>query len=226
MTLTRHDEGVFSCGAPLVLMGLPIGSRMTVVRLRDGSLLVHSPVPLDAALRAAVDAEGPVAHVVAPNLYHHLHAGTWAAAYPKATVYAPRALRKKRRDLRIDRDLEEVRASTFGDEIVPLHVDGSMLDETVLVHPASRTLVSADLTENFGEVDGLGMKIYLKIGGIYGKPGLSRLLRVVYRDKKAARRSVDALLEHDFDRVILAHGDVLERDGKRVVRDTFQFLGG
>ena len=37
-----------------------IGCRMTVIRLADGGLFLHSPVPLDAALRAALDQIGPV----------------------------------------------------------------------------------------------------------------------------------------------------------------------
>jgi hypothetical protein len=37
-----------------------VGARMTVVRLRDGSLLLHSPVALDLETRLALDALGPV----------------------------------------------------------------------------------------------------------------------------------------------------------------------
>ncbi len=223
--LTRHAEGLFTHAAPFSLFGIRIGTRMTVVRLPDGLLLVHSPVPIDDALRRAVDREGKVAHVVAPNAFHHLFAGQWAEAYPDAVVVAPRALRKKRRDLRIDRDLEDVTAGTFGGALVPHHIDGSMLDETVLVHPATRTVVSADLTENFvSGSDHLPTRLYLKAGGIYKKPGWSRFLRMLYRDRKAARRSIEALLEHDFDRVVVAHGEVLEHGAKDALRETFTFL--
>jgi hypothetical protein len=223
--LTRHADGLFTRAAPLSLLGIRIGTRMTVVRLPGGALLVHSPVPIDEALRAAVDAEGTVAHVVAPNAYHHLFAGQWAKAYPDAVVYAPRVLRGKRRDLRIDRVLEDVTESTFGGALVPHRIEGSMLEETVFVHPATRSVVSADLTENFvSGSDHLPTRLYLKASGIYKKPGWGRFLRALYRDRKAARRSIDALLEHDFDRAIVAHGEVLERDAKAAVRETFTFL--
>jgi hypothetical protein len=46
--------------------GLPVTSRMTVVRLADGRLWLHSPVPIDAAMRVQLAALGPVAFGVAP----------------------------------------------------------------------------------------------------------------------------------------------------------------
>jgi len=52
---------------PQRAFGIEIGTRMTVVRLADGTLFVHSPVALDRATRLALDALGPVRHVVAPN---------------------------------------------------------------------------------------------------------------------------------------------------------------
>jgi hypothetical protein len=166
-----------------------------------------------------------VAHVVCPNAYHHLHAKAWADRYPDAVFHAPRGLRKKRPDLRIDRELEDATSASFGADIMPLHIDGSMLDETVFVHRPSKTLLSSDLLENFADSDHFLTRLYLKAGGIYGKPGWNRLMRFVYRDKRAARRSVDAVLEHDFDRLIVAHGDVIERDAKPIVRESFTFLG-
>lgn len=223
--LTAHTDRIHSRAAPFSLLGVRIGTRMTVVRLQGGEVLVHSPVPLDAALRSAVDALGPVAHVVCPNVYHHAFAGAWVEAYPRATVHAPRALRRKRRDLRIDRDLEDARPETFGGELVPLHVDGCMIDETLFVHPSSRTVVSSDLTENFASADHAWTRLYLKVSGLYGRPGWGRLLRPLYRDRRAARRSIDRLLEHDFDRVMLAHGEPIETGGKDAVRSTFEFLG-
>jgi hypothetical protein len=60
---------------------------------------------------------------------------------------------------------------------------------------------------------------------IHGKIGWSRLLRIVYRDRAAARRSIDAIIAHDFDRIVIAHGDVIRRDGRAALRRTFDFLG-
>src|SRR4030095_4110489 len=49
---------------PLKLVVGDIGARMTVVRLRDGGLVLHSPVRLDGETRRALDELGPVRAVI------------------------------------------------------------------------------------------------------------------------------------------------------------------
>src|SRR5262245_39902746 len=79
--------------------GLPVGTRMTVIRLPGGRLLLHSPVALDDALRAALDSLGRVSYVVAPNRVHHLYAGDVAKSYPEARLWVAPGLERKRPDL-------------------------------------------------------------------------------------------------------------------------------
>lgn len=215
-------QGLFVVAAPLTMLGLHLGTRMTVLRLPDGTVLLHSPVPISPELQGAVDAVGPVAHIVAPNLYHHLHAGAWAAAYPKAQLHAPAGLRAKRPDLRIDADLEAAPSqAAFAGALQALPIAGSLLHETVLLHPESRTLISADLVENFTTSDHWLTRQYLKVAGIHGRPGLAKPLRLLFRDRPAARRSIDAVLAQDFDRLILAHGQIIQKDAREIVRQTY-----
>lgn len=215
-------KGVWVAHTPHVMMGLHLGTRMTVVRLADG-LWVHSPIGLGGGLREAVDALGEVRHVVAPNVYHHMYVPEAMAAWPDATLHAPASLRKKRRDLDIHRTLSEERV--WGDALEPLTIDGCMLEETVFFHPSTRTLVTSDLTENFQSCDHLPTRLYLKASGTYGKVGWPRPLRLLYRDRRAARASVERLLAWDFDRVVIAHGtDILREGAKDAVRRTFEFL--
>ena len=47
-------------------------------------------------------------------------------------------------------------------------------------------------------------------GGVFGP---HRFVRWMIRDKEAARESLEAIMRWDFDRVILAHGDVVESGG-------------
>ena len=67
---------------------VPFTTRMTVVRLGDGSLWLHSPTPAEPALLAAVDALGPVRHLIAPNKIHYWWIGDWKSRYPEATTWA------------------------------------------------------------------------------------------------------------------------------------------
>src|ERR1700684_1002966 len=68
--------------------GLPLWHRMTVVRLANGGLLVHSPTPLDADLKADLARKGAVVAVVAPSWWHDLYLDEWIAAFPAAELYA------------------------------------------------------------------------------------------------------------------------------------------
>lgn len=54
---------------------------------QTGCLWVHSPVELMPALKANLDALGPVRHIVAPNFWHTRYARQWKDAYPEATLY-------------------------------------------------------------------------------------------------------------------------------------------
>jgi hypothetical protein len=72
MAVETIAPSVWAAPMPHALMGLHIGTRMTAVRLSDGSLFVHSPITLDGDLKKEIDALGPVGHIVAPSLFHHL----------------------------------------------------------------------------------------------------------------------------------------------------------
>ena len=219
-------EGIWSQPAPQTLYGLHLGTRMTVVQLGDGRLLVHSPVAMTPDLKAEVDALGSVRHIVAPNIYHHLYAGDWKAAYPDALLHGARGLAKRRKDLVIDRELGGETLPDWQEHIDTVLLEGTMLNETVFVHRPSRSLIVADLIENFETSAHWPTRAYLKLGGVHGKPGLSRPLRMIFRDKKRARRALDRILSWDFDRIVLAHGDVLESDGKETLRGAYTWLKG
>lgn len=199
---------------------------MTVVRLQDGALLVHSPIAMTPGLKAEVDAIGPVRHIVAPNCYHHLYAGEWKEAYPDALLHAAKGLEKRRKDLAIDSELSAETHPDWGDELATLLLDGTMLNETVFFHRPSRSLIVADVIENFETSDHWPTRAYLKLGGIHGQPGLSLPLRLVFRDKKRARRAIDEVLSWDFDRIVLAHGDVIESGGRDLLKDAYTWLKG
>ncbi|MFB9806897.1 hypothetical protein ACFFQF_17405 [Haladaptatus pallidirubidus] len=44
------------------------------------------------------------------------------------------------------------------------------------------------------------------------------------KSKAAGRRSIDRILDWEFERVIVGHGQVVEHDAKRRVREAFDWL--
>ncbi len=212
--------------SPQSFFGLHLGTRMTVVRLQGGGLLVHSPIPLRADLKTEVDAIGPVHHIVAPSQGHHLYAGEWKSAYPNALLHAATGLAKRRKDLTIDHELMGEAHPEWRNDLDTTFIDGAMLNETVFLHRPSRSLIVADAVENFDTSSHWPTRTYLKVAGIHGRPGVSRSLRPFFRDKKRARRSIDELLTWDFDRILLCHGDIIESGGNEALREAYRWLKG
>ena len=209
--LRRLADDVWVTERPQRFFGLPVGARMTVIRLSGGRLLLHSPLPLDAEIRAELDALGRVAYAVAPNRLHHLYAGDVVRAYPDARLWVAPGLPEKRPDL--------VHAGVLGDE-APVEWRGELEqaffrgrpyeNEVAFFHPATRTLILCDLAFNFGPRDAWPTRVLMSLLRSYGKLGPSRLDPLLIRDRAAASASLERILAWDFDRVIVAHGDVQE----------------
>jgi hypothetical protein len=87
--------------APLRFLGLELGARMTVIRLAGPNLFVHSRIAATLELLREVRDLGTVAHIVAPNCFHHLFVGDWQRAFPEASLYGAPGLERKRPDLKI-----------------------------------------------------------------------------------------------------------------------------
>jgi hypothetical protein len=218
-------DGVWVGEAPVRFLGMHLTSTMTVLRLGDGSLLVHSPIELTPERRAAVEALGPVAHLYAPNLWHHLRLGEWISAFPTARVHAPRGLEKKRPDVRIDRVLGSSPEPAFADVVDEVSIDGFRLGETDVFHRPSRTLVVADLVHNIGRPTHGWTVFYTRTMGFYDRAGLSRFLRwTAFSDRRAARRCVDQVLALPFERLVLGHGAPLVENARDVLATAYVWL--
>ncbi|RIL05368.1 MAG: methanol oxidase, glmU [Proteobacteria bacterium] len=215
--LRPWSDGIWFAEAPLRFYGIPFGTRMTVVRTSDGSLLLHSPIPLSARLRAQLDAIGRVRHVVAPNKLHHLFLAGALAAYPEARAYFAPGLVEKRPELAGGEPLSDVAPAAWAGTFEPLVVCGSrVMQEVVFLHPSSRTLIVADLCEHFGAHSPWPTRVVARLARMYGRPRMPPDWQLSFRDRAARRSSFERLLAWDFDRVILAHGALLRGGAKRV----------
>src|ERR1700693_1699504 len=77
-------------------------SRMTVIRLRDGRILVHSPEPIERGLRSGVGHLGRVGALIAPTLFHHQFISEWRSAFPEAKAFGVPGLVAKKSDFEFD----------------------------------------------------------------------------------------------------------------------------
>jgi len=224
--LTQHAPTLWTIDHALTVGGfLPMGTRTTVLRIGDGRLVVLAPGDLAEADIAAIRALGTVAAVVAPNLLHHMFLAKAAAAFPGAEVWAAPGVEKKAKVAVTH--VFDGRGGPWGDSLAVHALAGApKLGETVVFDPASRTLVVTDMCFNHRDVEGWFARINLQMLDAYGKFGPSWLMRNVYiGDKAAFRKSVDHVLDWDFDRVVLTHGEIVQSGGRDGLREAFAYLG-
>lgn len=219
-------EDLWVTERPLRFLGVEMGSHMTVARLRSGDLWIHSPVRLDASLRKELDELGPVRFAVAPNRFHHLFMGDLLAAYPGVEAHAAPGLSKRRKDLVFHAELsDDVPAGWAGEIDQLLFSPIPVFSETVFLHRASRTLILTDLSAHLcGELP-LSTRLFCALAGRPpGTFGPTRLEKLLLRDRAAGRAALERILAWDFDRVIVAHGDVLESGGREALRAGYDWV--
>lgn len=223
--LRQLADDLWVADRPQTFYGLPVGTRMTVIRLAGGRLLLHSPVALDPELRRELDAIGRVAYAVAPNRVHHLYAGRVAQIYPEARLWIAPGLERKRPDLRFEAVLGDEAPEEWRAEVGQVFFRGRPYEnEVVFLHRPTRTLILCDLAFNFGPGTATPTRWLMKLLRSYGRLGPSTLDPWLIRDRRAARESLERILAWDFDRIIVAHGDVLERGGHAILSAGYAWL--
>lgn len=192
--------------------GLHLRNRMTVIRLENGGLWIVSPVPLDDPLATQLATLGPVEHIVAPSCFHHLFAGPAHERYPGAMLWAAPGLARKRPDLRFDGELLGERP-TWTDEIDRCLVDGvPRIREVVFFHRRSRSLLCFDYLFNVHQEHHTLTRWVWRLMGVWRRFGQSRPWRLMTRDPAASAAAARVIRNWPVERVVPAHGDILEHD--------------
>jgi hypothetical protein len=222
MALQAWNADLWTIDHPLVMGGLHIGTRTTVARLEDGTLALSSPGPLDEADAAAIERLGRVSALVAPNLRHHMFLTNARRRFPGSRLYGPLGLAAKRPDLSVDATLSEW---SHRATMVAFFVGGMpKLEEWVLLHRASRTLILTDLAFNLRPPKPWFTRTFMRINGGFDRFGPTRIARSLMRDRDAVRASIMRLCAEDFERIVVAHGDVLPSAGPAALRAAFDWL--
>ena len=225
-------ENVWIVDGPLIRFGprwlrIPFPTRMTVLRLREGKLLVHSPTPLTESLGGEIAGIGAPFWILGPNRLHYWWIPDWHAAYPHALVYlAPHI--DEQAGARINfaaRPLGATHDLPWDAEINTLAVAGGYMTEIALFHRATRTLVLTDLVENFEPHKlGFGMRWLTRLGHVQDPDGqMPRDMRLTFV-KPQLKAAVETMIGWNPDRVILAHGRWYEQNGAAELRRAFRWL--
>ena len=205
-------ENIWVLRFPLSLLGTRLGRTVTVIRLDSGELVIHSTAPFAPADVTAIKALGRPAWLVEATLFHDTYAEAGRAALPNIPYLVPDGFPV----VRGGTSPLHTPPHAWAGDLAMLPLDGMpKVREHVFLHLPSRTLIVADLVFNFGPQATAWTRWFFRWpAGIREYPGMSRLFRACVRDRAAFTRSVSRMMQWDFDRLIVGHGDIIESDAK------------
>ena len=169
-------------------------------------VILVSPVGTREELAAC---EGKSVILVEPSLLHHKRLAKAIQVLEPTELWGPDGFADK---------LPEFRdAKVFGRDPWP-HDDAlsftviqgaPMRNEVIFFHQPSRTIYTADLAFAIMKPKGLIAPIALRAMGIYKRFGVAKMWRSWVKDKAAFQTSIDRVLSWPFERIAVAHGDMV-----------------
>jgi len=221
---TQLATNLWTIDRRLRMPGGPIlPTRTTIVVLDDGGLLVISPPPVEAGGLEALDAIGPVRHVLVPNSFHHLNAGRFMSHYPDASFWAAPGLFSRVPGLPAGSEITESAPREWSGAVeLAILQPTSEVSEVALFHRKSATLVLTDLAFHMVRFSGVGEKLLWLLSGVPPAFGPSRTARMLLlRDRRLSEPFLRRIAEWPFQRILVAHGDPVDVDARAVFRRAF-----
>lgn len=212
---------------PIRFAGCRFNARMSVLRLSDGRLLIHSPCPIDKKTRAQIETLGSVAVIIAPGNYHWFNIKSAQEAFANAEIHICPGVDKKDPTIPYSKILSDEPDPIWAADLDQVLIRGSrFICEVAFFHRETKTLILTDLIENYGDntvkVGGL-LKFWWKIVfQMWNRPKPAPEYQLGWKDKAAAKECLEQILSWDFERIVIAHGDLIEKDAERIARAAWQ----
>lgn len=215
-------------GPNIVFAGASMHTRMTIVRLQDKTLWVHSPIEYTPEARQAIaELEGTVVALVAPNKFHHLFVQQWKEVHPAARVFAESTLKAKISYLEDADEITNIAPDLYSQCIDQIVVGGNRLfQEAVFFHRTSKTLILTDLMINL-RPEGIKFlpRLFLRFeGALFPNGGIPRLYRLFTRDKAEARKALAVIRSWAPERLTFCHGEPFTESADRIIQSEFRWL--
>jgi hypothetical protein len=189
-----------------LLPGVTVPLRSMLVSSAEHQLLISPVATADEATHAG---NLPLT-LIAPSLLHHRHLETALERYHPVALWGPPGLAEKKPEL-MPVHVFGVDAWPHGDLLEPLLVEGApRRNEVVFFHRDSRTIYTADLLFNILEPEGFLTPLTFRLMGVHRRFAIPRMWRQWVTDRAAFARSIDAILAWDFERIVVAHGEIIE----------------
>jgi hypothetical protein len=196
-----------------------MGRTVTVMRLSSGRLVIHSTAPFTMEDVKDINALGQPAWLTEATLFHDTFATAGRSAFSDIPYFVPEGFRRSVGNTSSANPhpaFLHTPPPEWRSELEVLELEGMPnVREHVFFHRLTRTLIVADLVFNFGPHATAWTRWFFRwAGDISEFPGMSRLFRGSVRDPTAFARSVQLMMQWDFDRLIVGHGEIIHSGAK------------
>ncbi len=206
--------------------------RMTIVKLTNGRLWIHSPTPFSDELKDLVDQIGQVQYLVAANNLHNLWLLDWYQRYPQATLVVSEGLPKK---LTLPDGcvlMDDTFWNPWSEDLThQLLFDVPFFNESVFLHNKSNSLIVTDIIQNYSDPlpDTMGARLIAHLFRLIGFKDLCIAPPMKFgflrKDKTNFAEAIQVIDQWDFDKIIVTHGNIIDADANTVFYDlTKRFL--
>jgi hypothetical protein len=210
-------------------MGVLFTTRMTIVKLSNGSIWISSPVSVSFDTLKRISELGDVRYLIAATPRHVWRLAPWHTLFPEAQLWAsrPTLFTLQNGQLPITGYLGDTPAKVWSADFDQLEFQGNpFLSEVLFFHKSSHTVILDDLIQrNPPAQRNVLANAILKLEGAEDPDGVVGLdMRMTFLDRSLARQSLQKLLSWDFDKLIIAHGGCFESEAKQYVKRAFRWL--
>ena len=207
---------------PCKVFGVALGRRMTVIRLKDGRLLLHSPGEMTDDRKRCLESLGRVSYIVAPARFHDLFLDQAVRAFPLAELHAIRPIFSRFSSRSKTFLLSGQPVFSWGTGIEPLDFRaGPFHTETVFFHRESRSLLLADLCFCLSD-QALVTQLVGRGLGITNRFAPTRDIRLwTLGSRQELRDSIEKILKWPFEKIIPAHGEIVPEKGREAFQEAF-----
>lgn len=211
---------------PAQFVGTKFNARMTVVRIEDDGLLLHSPCNIDHETKQELDKLGKVRYIVAPGSHHYDHIESAQSAFKSAETLICPGIELKRPGLKFDYFLGDRPDRRLESEFEQLLIRGNRLIwEVVFLHKPSKTLILVDTVEHITEKTAY-INLYIVflwkyVFRMWRKPRPSPSYQIGWKNRDAATMCFKEILKWDFDKLIFSHGDLPDKDVKELLSEAW-----
>lgn len=225
-SLQKWREGIYLHEERISCYGIETSRRMTVIKLQNGSLWIHSPNELTKGLEEELTKLGNVSCIIAPNKMHQKALDEYQDKFPDAKLYLPSSFPEMRPDLVYNEILSNTAPLEWNEEISQICLRGNVFfTEVVFYHHASKTLIVTDLIENIKKENTTKMgSVALRAMDGFDKPVPAPEHKMYTLAWKQFSDSIDEVKEWPFNAINMAHGRLIEENAHHALTEVANVL--